>query len=480
MKIKEYTVDNNNFHCFWVDSTFEVNLLTNNNKVNPLGAIVCGRVISAFTIIDSLLRKQNLINENSTLELNIVGTHGCSNLQVLINEFGEMYFNSDALVSFYTGSNGNTEMDVSQFMCGENFDDLMIRLVEHQQHTKINLCDKYDNCEFWVSNSGNISDEFTLILNKFSFTKTALSVGVEYDFAKFKTQTSGALLYIAKTNDEKVLLDFSKHIKNLEQIKDLFKNQDYDEDKITKKIVGNYSFLFNKNYYYTFNFASFLKPSYDKTNVINAFKKLNMNPNYAQIVNANYSSNFDLLVKSCQNSPSKIYSHKDINFGVIGIYETNDYIKSALLNLNIEFSDELVINNDYDEEFYQSCINVLNLFNNEFAMNIGFDNHNIKLSGSSLSCSMFYKLYCLKYKLQPNTYWIFSGNLDKYGNVKYVSSLIFKVKAAISNSYPVFITSIENKKELEHKLLAIEKSKIKIVYIENIVSFLDSLRSKIK
>lgn len=223
MKVKHYTLEHSKLELYWVDSSFEINLLTNANKVTPLGAIICGRVVSAMTILVLLFKNRKIISNNSSLELIMSGRHGCTHLQVIINSFGEMYYNSDSLRNFYNDTNGKQSMNVSSFMCGEQSDPLRIELYEHRGGIKSNLI--YNKCskEHLVSNSGNISDEFTQIMQTFGIMKTALSLGVEYSFEDFSIEGSGGFFYLSNVEDRKMIVDLTKNINTLEPIKDLFK-----------------------------------------------------------------------------------------------------------------------------------------------------------------------------------------------------------------------------------------------------------------
>lgn len=166
-------------------------------------------------------------------------------------------------------------------------------------------------------------------------------------------------------------------------------------------------------------------------------------------------------MENTNKSRSVIIKREKTNCGVVGVYEESGVIRTSVFILNVELSDKLTIVNDCDEDFYNSCKNILHLLNDEVNIRVSLNNLKLTLAGSSLSCSIFYVIYCKIHKIVPNFNWMFSGNLDQYGNVKYVNSLIYKVKCAIKNSYSVFYTSVENKLELESKLLMQEKRKNK-------------------
>lgn len=467
MKIRKYQINNGELTLYYTNTTFEVNLLTNNNLVNGLGAIVCGRITSSLVLLDSLLRENNIIDQNDTLELEIVNDFNGFKTIAKVNSYGEMFYNSDTLHASYSNQKNSTIMDVSSFMC-PNDSTLLIQLLARNKQKVINLCQKHSNKFYWTSKSGNISDEFSTILTNLGVKRTALSVGVEYVFNEFYTKGSGALLVIANVDNEDKLNQYAKYIKSLPQIKDIIEQSKSIEQQEEKIIFKNYEPNRLDVKYYSYNFKAFEQNYYQKEKLINSFKILNITPNYAQLANVLYSSNEQKLVESCKQAKSAIYKPQNINIPVIGIFEQNEYIHSLLLDLKLEISPKLQINNPYDDEFAQAINNVLTLFDNKINVSIGFENQKIKLSGSSLSLTLYYAIKTLLKKRPIRNDLIFSANLDSLGNVKFISSLIFKIRCAIKYGYKYFICSIENKKEVEAKLFGIEKTQINIIYINHI------------
>lgn len=470
MKIQKYSLNNNSVLAYYTNTTFEVNLLTNTNLVNGLGAIVCGRITSSFIILDQILRENNLISNDCILKLEIVNDLTGYKTIIMSNQHGELFYKSDTLHAPYQQYNGKTKMDVSNFMC-PNDSKLLIQIAQIKENSITNMCDLLTNDFYWTSSSGNISDEFTLIFKKFGFEKTAVSVGVEYEFTKFKTLSSGALIFISQTNDVNMLKKYVKNITKIPQIKDIIKKANYNMKKTCDIIFKDFQYILTDEVYYSFSFKSFLETNYSKNNLMNAFNFENIKPNYAQIANVLYSHDLEKLKQSCRNASSIIQSHKDINLPVVGIFEKDDYVYNILLNLNLKLSSELKIINKYDQEFLKSVTNVLSLFKEDVNVEISFDNEQLKLSGSSLSLGLYFAIKAKLEKKQIRNDIIFSANLDSYGYLRYVSSLIYKVKCAIKYGYKYFVCSIENKKELEDKLLNIEKQKIKIIYLENVFDF---------
>lgn len=466
MKIFNYK--KNNITLLYTNSTFDTNLLCNVNKVNPLGAIIAGRVSSSLVLLDNFIRLKKIIDKNSTLGLEIYGYHGCKKLVMKINANGEMFYDSDSLYSLFKNTEDSSSMNVSNFMCGDNKSNLLIHLFEESNGKVENLVQRYNNCNYLTSNSGNISDEFSLILKMFGFSRSALSIGVDFNFNTFNVISSGAYWYIIE--DDNFNASFlGEHIKTLPQIKDLLPKNNYNDINIIDEIIGDFNLDFVNLDYYAFNFNAFSKKIYDKSLLPRVIKglKLDTKNDYIKLEKADYNPNLKDFAFNVHNCDNTLLEYRDLKIPVIGIFNIGDNVKSVLFNLNIELSDKSEIVNDCDNEFRESFINILSLFS-DVNVKIWVDNMDVTLTGSSMSASIYYGIFCLLNNLEIDSNRVFSANIDKYGNTHFISSVIFKLRCAISYGIQRFYLPFENKKEIESKLCDFEKDLIDIKYFGNI------------
>lgn len=398
MNIYKYS-NQNNFNFYYVDTTYELNLIKNNNKIEALPLIVSGRLLSVVVLTDHVLRR---FYSQKTVSYRFF-TKKVGMYQISIDKDLNVgiYVENPHLITNETSGIAN----VNKFLLNEN------------QKVEISFWDENLNCELDIrsitcleSTYGDVAGDFIKLLNSVGMKRVALSLGVELDLFNNKNvvASGGFLCHVYnKGYNVNVISQLKQSLDSTLPIKDLQTNFNHDVKKIFAKVLGLQKIQIDLVASYNLNQLNF------NNNIVENIKTLNLESNDS--------------------------------IPLLGISEDNTtgYLVWASKGKKTNFAN-------FDFNLQTSKLKICESYH---LKNVSLD---FEITGNS------YALSVIIWSIFKNSKFCASGVVDEFGNVLWVNNIISKIKIAQEfNFEKIFVpiackASISQYKEFDIEIVFVE------------------------